>query len=85
MQSAVVAPASPAALAPAEQQEIDAALQKLSANKAAWAAAPLSERIAVLKEVRGRLLDKVRRFPAFDRTAASAVVVPTSSTLPKCL
>lgn len=38
---------------------VDAALQQLSGNKAAWASASLTERITVLKEIRARLLDQV--------------------------
>ena len=36
---------------------MDAALQRLSARKAAWASASVDERLTVLKEIRGRLLD----------------------------
>jgi acyl-CoA reductase-like NAD-dependent aldehyde dehydrogenase len=34
-------------------------MERLAGNKGAWAAAPLSERIAVLKEIRARLLDEL--------------------------
>ncbi|PSC71464.1 NAD-dependent aldehyde dehydrogenase [Micractinium conductrix] len=54
--AAADAPASTAAPAYAE---LDAAMEKLSANKAAWAAASLDDRIAVLKEIRGRLIDQL--------------------------
>lgn len=33
-------------------------MERLAANKGAWAAAPVGERIAVLKEIRSRLLDE---------------------------
>ena len=33
-------------------------MERLAANKGAWAAASVGERIAVLKEIRGRLLDE---------------------------
>lgn len=55
MQSA----ASTAAPAEPVTTSLDVAMERLSANKAAWAAAPVSERIAVLKEIRARLLDEV--------------------------
>lgn len=38
---------------------MDVAMERLAANKGAWAAAPVGERIAVLKEIRARLLDEV--------------------------
>lgn len=34
-------------------------MERLAANKGAWAAAPVGERIAVLKEIRARLLDEL--------------------------
>lgn len=40
-----------------QETQVDAALQRLSARKAAWASASLDERLTVLKEIRGRLLD----------------------------
>ncbi|EFN58802.1 hypothetical protein CHLNCDRAFT_140596 [Chlorella variabilis] len=57
--SAVAAPAPAAAPPPAELEEVDVAMQQLAAKKAAWAAAPLEERISVLQEIRARLLDQL--------------------------
>lgn len=62
-QASSAAPAPAAAAAPSQDAElakVDAALQALSAKKAAWAAAPVAERIATLQEIRARLLDQVR-------------------------
>lgn len=60
---AATAPAAEAAVASppaaAELAAVDAALERLSARKSAWAAAPLDERIALLKEIRSRLLDQL--------------------------
>lgn len=39
---------------------VQADLERLSASKAAWARATLDERIAVLQEIRGRILDQVQ-------------------------
>ena len=38
---------------------MDAALEQLSGKKAAWATLGLDERITILKEIKGRLTDKV--------------------------
>lgn len=52
-------PTAPPAPATADTAALDAAMERLTASKGAWAAASLGERIAVLKEIRSRLLDQV--------------------------
>ncbi len=42
---------------PATTAELDRHMEDLSARKAEWAKAPLDLRIAILKEIRARLLD----------------------------
>ena len=66
------APAEPPAAAAAGMADVDAKLERLSASKAAWAAASLDERIQLLKDVRARLLDQVRWLLVGARTRAPA-------------
>ncbi|KAL4457777.1 hypothetical protein ABPG75_012642 [Micractinium tetrahymenae] len=60
---AVAAPTAPAAAATAAGDPrlaaVQADLERLSASKGAWARASLDERIAILKEIRGRILDQL--------------------------
>jgi hypothetical protein len=64
--SAAAAPSAPAAAAaaPADLAAVDAALEQLTGNKAAWAVLALGERITILKEIKARLTDKVGLCPA---------------------
>jgi acyl-CoA reductase-like NAD-dependent aldehyde dehydrogenase len=55
----VAAPSTAATPSAVELEEVDVAMQKLADNKAAWASAPLQQRINILKEIRARLLDQV--------------------------
>lgn len=60
--AAAPTPAAPAA-APTDLAtdlaKVDVGLQRLADHKAAWAGASLDERVKVLKEIRGRLLDNL--------------------------
>lgn len=68
------------------EADIDGRLRALAANKQWWAQAPISERIAVLREIRGRVLDNalpwaravaaVRQSP--EATAATEMVALVS-------
>lgn len=60
--AASTAPAAGAAAPSATDAKlaaVQADLERLSASKVAWARASLDDRIAILKEIRGRILDQV--------------------------
>lgn len=83
LQSTAAASDGPAAVATAAPGAIDAKLsavqvdlKRLSASKVAWAQASLDERIAVLKEIRGRILDQVHARAGLEHDAQSTAGVP---------